>query len=75
MHKTFQSLYKFRITVSNFAYLLTFRTENNKITKQNIGKFTGTAPNLIFECFWQLENHRGKRNSPSKQYITKQNLD
>ena len=42
---------------------------------KNIGKFTGTTPNLIFEGFWQLENHREKRNSPSKQYITKQNLD
>ena len=42
---------------------------------KNIGKFTGTTPNLIFEGFWQLENHRGKRNNPSKQYITKQNLD
>ena len=42
---------------------------------KNIGKFTGTTPNLIFEGFWQLENHREKRNSPSKQYITKQDLD
>ena len=66
----------FKVSINSellFLILLRFLIRLNHW--KNVAKFTGTTPNLIFEGFWQLENHREKRNSPSNQYITKQNLD
>ena len=66
----------FKVSInSELLFLISLRLLIRLNHWKNKDKFTGTTPNLIFEGFWQLENHRGKRNNPSKQYITKQNLD